>query len=73
MTIFGIFGCRSNNIKGVFTMNHTRDELKREAERLGHTNLTDQQLTQFAKAKAAAELLSSFFQKLREGKNLSQS
>ena len=34
-----------------------RDTLKQEAERLGLTNLTDEQLAQFAKAKASAELL----------------
>ena len=34
-----------------------RDELKQEAERLGLTNLTDEQLAQFAEAKASAEVL----------------
>ena len=34
-----------------------RDKLKQEAERLGLTNLTDEQLAQFAEAKASAELL----------------
>ena len=34
-----------------------RDELKQEAERLGLTNLTDEQLAQFAKAKASSEQL----------------
>ena len=34
-----------------------RDKLKQEADRLGLTHLTDQQLAQFAKAKASAERL----------------
>ena len=34
-----------------------RDRLKQEAESLGLTNLTDEQLAQFAEAKASAELL----------------
>ena len=34
-----------------------RDKLKQEAERAGFTHLTDQQLAQFAKAKASAERL----------------
>ncbi len=34
-----------------------RDRLKQEAERLGLTNLTEEQLAQFAEAKASAELL----------------
>ncbi len=38
-------------------MINDRDELKQEAERLGLTNLTDEQLAQFAEAKASAELL----------------
>ena len=36
-----------------------RDELKQEAECVGLTNLTDEQLAQFAKAKASSELLVS--------------
>ncbi len=32
-----------------------KDGLKQEAERVGLTNLTDEQLAQFAKAKASAE------------------
>ena len=40
-------------------MIENRDEIKKEAERLGLTNLTDQQLAQFAKAKASAEQLVS--------------
>ncbi len=36
-----------------------RDELKQEAERVRLTNLTDQQLAQFAKAKTSAERLVS--------------
>ena len=38
-------------------MINDRDKLKQEAERLGLTNLTDEQLAQFAEAKASAELL----------------
>lgn len=34
-----------------------RDELIQEAERVGLTNLTDQQLAQFAKAKTSYERL----------------
>ncbi len=36
-----------------------RDKLKQEARRLGLTNLTDQQLVQFAKAKTSYERLVS--------------
>ena len=38
-------------------MIENRDELKKEAERFGFTNLTDEQLAQFAEAKKSAELL----------------
>ena len=40
-------------------MIENRDELEREAERVGLAHLTDQQLAQFAKAKASAERLIS--------------
>ena len=38
-------------------MIENRDEIKQEAERLGLTNLTDEQLAQLAEAKKSAELL----------------
>jgi len=47
------------NLQGVFRMIEDRDELKHEAERAGLTNLNDQQLAQFSKAKASAERLVS--------------
>ena len=38
-------------------MSENRDDLKREAERAGLTNLADDHLAQFAKARASAEQL----------------
>lgn len=38
-------------------MIENREALKQEAERFGLTNLTDEQLVQFAEAKSSAELL----------------
>ena len=38
-------------------MNSDRDKLKQEAERMGLIHLTEEQLAQFAKAKAAAQNL----------------
>ena len=40
-------------------MTEDRDDIKKEAERLGLSRFTDRQLEQFAKAKASAERLIS--------------